>query len=132
MGIRGASFVLALAAALSPAAALGGDGVPAPKGPPPRDLSPLLAPILGKHGIPGMAAAIVDGERLTALGVAGVREAGKPEQATTADCWHLGSCTKAMTATLCAMLVEDGKLRGEPTVGEAFKDLPRADREGKP
>src|SRR5258706_12168175 len=123
MGIRGASFVLALAAALSPAAALGGDGVPAPKGPPPRDLSPLLAPILGKHGIPGMAAAIVDGERLTALGVAGLREAGKPEKATTPDRSHLGSGTKAMTATLCAILVDEGKLRRETTPGEAFNEL---------
>src|SRR5207244_9735123 len=36
--------------------------------------------------------------------------------------FHLGSCTKAMTATLVAMLVEEGKLNWITTLGELFVD----------
>src|SRR4029079_19319436 len=38
------------------------------------------------------------------------------------DRFHLGSCTKAMTATLVAMLVEEGKLNWTTTLGELFAD----------
>jgi CubicO group peptidase (beta-lactamase class C family) len=37
---------------------------------------------------------------------------------TLDDRWHLGSCTKSMTASLAAMLIEDGLLRWDTTVGE--------------
>ncbi|WP_287157057.1 serine hydrolase domain-containing protein, partial [Chloroflexus sp.] len=39
------------------------------------------------------------------------------------DSFHLGSCTKAMTATLCALLVEQKKLRWNSTIAEVFPDL---------
>jgi CubicO group peptidase (beta-lactamase class C family) len=74
-----------------------------------------------------MAAAVVAGEGVAALGAAGVRERGKPEKAAAGDLWHLGSCTKAMTATLCGMLVEEGKLRWDSGVAEAFRGLPKVD-----
>jgi CubicO group peptidase (beta-lactamase class C family) len=86
----------------------------------PRDVSNLLAPIRAKHDLPAMAGAIVVGDALTGIGVDGVRERGKPQKATIEDQWHLGSCTKAMTATLCAMLVEDGKLSFDTTASKAF------------
>jgi len=59
-------------------------------------------------------------------GAAGVRRAGADEPVTTEDLWHIGSCTKAMTATLAARLVEAGKLRWDTTIGECLgpvKDL---------
>src|SRR5499427_10675590 len=58
----------------------------------------------------GMAAAVLRGERIVAQGAAGVRKRGSAERITLDDRFHLGSCTKAMTATLVAMLVEEGKL----------------------
>jgi CubicO group peptidase (beta-lactamase class C family) len=36
------------------------------------------------------------------------------------DEFELGSCTKAMTATLAAMLVEQGKLRWDMSLAEIF------------
>ncbi|NUP97978.1 MAG: beta-lactamase family protein, partial [Planctomycetaceae bacterium] len=36
------------------------------------------------------------------------------------DLWHLGSCTKAMTATLAARLVEQGKIRWDTSVESVF------------
>lgn len=89
----------------------------------PRDISSLLQPIIDRHKVPGMAAAIVKGWDVEATGAAGVRQAGSPAKITFDDKFHLGSDTKAMTATLCAMLVEDGKLRWDSTLGEVFPKL---------
>jgi CubicO group peptidase (beta-lactamase class C family) len=79
------------------------------------DLSPLLAESVQKHKLPGMAAAIVDGGRITALGAAGVRCREHQERITTDDLFHIGSDTKSMTATLIALFVEEGKLKWNST-----------------
>ena len=88
-----------------------------------RDVGPLLMPIVNKHDLPGMAGAIIRGNRVVAMGSAGVRRRGGNEKITIDDRFHLGSCTKAMTATLCAMLVEDGKLSWDTTVADVFPEL---------
>lgn len=98
----------------------------------PRDVTAVLAPIRAKHDLPAMAGAIVAGGAVTAVGVDGVRERGRPEKATTGDLWHLGSCTKAMTATLCAQLVEEKKLSWTTTVGTFFADVKDMDPAWKP
>src|SRR4051812_26087393 len=69
-----------------------------------------------------MAAAVLRGERIIAQGAAGVRKRGTAERITLADRFHLGSCTKAMTATLVAMLVEEGKLNWTTSLAELFAD----------
>lgn len=122
-----ATFALAALASMThaqPAA------LPAPPVPPlhadtmkPRDISALLEPIIKEHNVPGMAAAVVAGDRIVFLGSAGVRAAGQPEKVTGTDLWHLGSCTKAMTATLCGVLVEDGKLSWNSSVSASFPEL---------
>ena len=43
--------------------------------------------------------------------------------ATLNDQWHLGSDTKAMTATLVAKLIQQGRLKWESTMGEVFPEL---------
>lgn len=87
----------------------------------PTDLGPLLEPIIARHGIPGIAAVALRGDRIVAQGVAGVRKAGTTERITLADKFHLGSDTKAMTATLIARLVEDGKLEWEKPLPAIFR-----------
>ncbi|MBI5365206.1 MAG: beta-lactamase family protein [Planctomycetes bacterium] len=86
----------------------------------PRDLAPLLKPSREKGGVPGLVAAIVRGGELVALGADGVRKHGDPTPITVNDCMHLGSCTKAMTATLAARCVEAGKLRWDSKLSELF------------
>ena len=89
----------------------------------PVNVDAILLSILGRRGEPfGMAAAVLRGERVIAQGVAGVRKRGTAERITLNDRFHLGSCTKAMTATLAAMLVEEGKLNWTTTLGELFAD----------
>jgi CubicO group peptidase (beta-lactamase class C family) len=83
----------------------------------------LLVPIREKYRVPAMAAAIVTSKGLVTAGVVGTRKRGMETAATLNDKWHLGSDTKAMTATLVARLVEKGSLKWESTVAEVFPDL---------
>jgi CubicO group peptidase (beta-lactamase class C family) len=89
----------------------------------PVNVDAILQSILGRGAERfGMAAAVLRGERIIAQGVAGVRKRGTAERITLDDRFHLGSCTKAMTATLVAILVEEGKLNWTTTLGELFAD----------
>lgn len=88
----------------------------------PQDVSELLTPLVEKHKVPALAAAVIEGDRLTKLGAAGIRARGDAAKVELEDVWHLGSCTKAMTATLCARLVEQGKLKWDSKVGDVFAD----------
>lgn len=87
------------------------------------DLHGTLEGVRAKHRLPGLAAVVVRDGRIIAQGAAGVRAVGHEERATIDDLWHLGSCTKAMTATLCAMLVEEGALSWDTTVAQVFPEL---------
>ncbi|MGD9721221.1 MAG: serine hydrolase domain-containing protein [Pirellulales bacterium] len=94
--------------------------------PPPKDVSALLIPVIQKHDVPGIAAAVVQGGKTVALGVAGVRTRGKPDKVAAADRFHIGSDTKAMTAMLCGILVDEGKLKWDQTIGETFPELKKS------
>jgi len=87
------------------------------------EIEALLAPILEKHKVPGLVAGVVRREGLTVAGAVGVRKTGSPERITVADKLHLGSNTKAMTATLIAMLVDERKLAWQTTLAEVFVDF---------
>ncbi len=88
------------------------------------DVSDTLRTIANEHPqVPAIAAVVIEGNHITMEGVTGVRATGSPEKATLDDKWHLGSCTKAMTATLAAMLVEEGSLKWAATPVESFPEL---------
>ncbi|HEY0419126.1 MAG TPA: serine hydrolase domain-containing protein, partial [Acetobacteraceae bacterium] len=86
-------------------------------------LAPLLRPLLAEHGLPALAAAAVQDGRVIAAGAVGTRRWGTETPVTLDDAFHIGSDTKAMTSLLVAMLVEEGRLRWDTTVAEAFPDL---------
>ncbi len=88
-----------------------------------QDLTEVLAPLLQKHQVPALAAAVVTSQGIQAIGAVGVRKAGTDVAVTNEDLWHLGSDTKAMTATLIGCLVEQGKLKWETTIAEVFPQL---------
>jgi CubicO group peptidase (beta-lactamase class C family) len=83
----------------------------------------LLVPIRQSHRVPAIAAALVTSKGLVTAGVVGTRKRGTEIAAALNDQWHLGSDTKAMTATLVAKLVEEGRLRWDSTVAEVFPEL---------
>ncbi len=119
--VRGASAEGAAtrpASAAAPPAEPGRPGLAAP-----QPLDDLLEPIRARNKVPALGAAVVSGGSVTALGAVGVRKAGHEARVTTADLWHLGSDTKAFTATLAAIMVERGELRWDTTLAEAFPQL---------
>lgn len=90
----------------------------------PTNLNALLEDIRAKTSVPGIAAAVIDRGGVLAIGVSGTRRADEPAPLTVDDVFHLGSDTKAMTALLVARLVEDGVLRWDMTMAEAFAGDP--------
>lgn len=87
------------------------------------ELEDLLKPLLTKHSLPGLVAGIVRGEELAVAAAVGVRKSGAPDPMTVNDLLHLGSNTKAMTATRLAMLVDQGQLAWSTTLAETFADF---------
>jgi CubicO group peptidase (beta-lactamase class C family) len=86
-------------------------------------LAVVLEAIRGDHGLPALAAVLVRGGHVLEQAAVGVRAAGGDVPVTLDDLWHLGSLTKAMTATLAAALVEQGTLTWSLTVGAALPGL---------
>jgi len=84
------------------------------------DLASTLEPIRSNNNLPALGAAVWRGAELRAIGVVGAREQGGSAPATTEDQWHLGSDTKAMTATLVGLYVDRGVIRFEDTLGNLF------------
>ena len=87
------------------------------------DIVAALAPVRAQSRLPALAGAIVNSRGLVAGGVVGVRKLDSDVPATLEDQWHLGSDTKAMTATLIGLLIDDGKLKFESTIEAIFPDL---------
>lgn len=88
----------------------------------PDDLSPIVARARKSAKVPGMAAAIIDADGVAAIGVDGLRRADQEGALQSADKFHLGSDTKAMTAFMAARLVERGVLSWDTTLGEALPE----------
>ena len=90
---------------------------------PDRLLRDALTATRQKHGVPALAGAFASGDGTVIYDAVGVYRVGGKESVSRDDAFHLGSCTKAMTATMLARLVERKVLAWETTVAEAFPDL---------
>ncbi len=88
-----------------------------------RDISTLLEQGRKVQGLPAVAAVVIQRDKIVAQGVVGVRKLGQPERARIDDRWHLGSDTKAITATMIGVLVEQGRLSWQTTIASALPDL---------
>jgi CubicO group peptidase (beta-lactamase class C family) len=87
-----------------------------------RDVTERLEAAVLQYHVPGIAAGIVSGDKLVAVGAAGLRKLGSEERLTILDQMHLGSCSKAMTATLIGLLVDEGKLKWDSTLESVLAD----------
>ena len=86
-------------------------------------VSQMLETIRVKHNLPALAAAVVVDGKIVMTNAVGFRVNGGTEKVTVDDQFHLGSVTKSMTATVAAMLVEQGKISWTTTIGEIFPEL---------
>ena len=82
------------------------------------DLADLLEPLREAQGLPALAAAVSREGEVVAAGAVGTRVLGMDLPVTLEDRFHIGSDTKAMTATLLGSLVEKGVLSWDSQVGE--------------
>ncbi|HYN06160.1 MAG TPA: serine hydrolase domain-containing protein [Vicinamibacterales bacterium] len=73
--------------------------------------------------LPGLAAVIVRSDGPPRVYVSGERRIGKRDLITPADRMHLGSLTKAITATLIGALAEKQLMTLETTIGQTFPEL---------
>jgi len=83
-------------------------------------LKPMLEAAVSTYAVPALGGAIVTSRGLDGLDVAGIRKAGDSTPAQSGDSWHLGSDTKAMTATLAGVLVQKNKMAWDITLSQAF------------
>jgi CubicO group peptidase (beta-lactamase class C family) len=88
-------------------------------------LKELAKSIVETYDLPGICVAIVEGDRRVRIAAHGIRKAGREQQLTIQDRFHIGSCTKAMTATVIAGVVRDTKLEWDSTIQDALPRLGR-------
>jgi CubicO group peptidase (beta-lactamase class C family) len=72
---------------------------------------------------PGMAVTIVRGDEVVYTGAFGVKTRGGNDAVTTETIFQIGSTSKAFTAALVAMLVDEGKVTWEDAVIEHVPDF---------
>ena len=73
--------------------------------------------------LPGLAVVVARSDGQPRVYVSGERRVGKGDPITPADRMHLGSLTKAITATVIGALVERGRMTPETTIGQVFAEL---------
>lgn len=88
-----------------------------------QSLDSLLESVRQAEHVPAIAAAVMRGDRIIASGAVGVMEEGKDERVTVASRFHIGSCTKAVTATMLGQLIHNGDLNWNTTVIEILPEL---------
>lgn len=86
-------------------------------------LATRLESIRARHSLPALATLLLEGDHVVETAATGVRADGSGPAVTPGDRWHLGSLTKAMTATLAARLVDRDVASWDVTVGDVFPDL---------
>ena len=89
-----------------------------------KPLEPIVESVRKTFGIPAMGAAIIRKNGTMKVGVSGIRRHGYQTRVSPNDRWHIGSDTKAMTATLAAILVDRGNvILWQTTLADAFPEL---------
>lgn len=72
--------------------------------------------------VPAMAVVLVRNGQVAESAAVGMRSTNASVAVTLSDRWHLGSMTKAMTATLAAVLVEDGLIEWETSAQQVWPE----------
>jgi CubicO group peptidase (beta-lactamase class C family) len=87
------------------------------------DFAQLLETIRQEEKLPAIAASVIIGGDIYAKAAVGTRKYGTENWVTIDDKFLIGSCGKAFTATLAAILIEEGFLEWDTTVQDIFPEL---------
>jgi D-alanyl-D-alanine carboxypeptidase len=72
------------------------------------------------YHLPALELCVIDADGIIEVASDGVRKAGGTAVIEESDLFHVGSMTKAMTATMLSTLVQEGKLSWDMTMTQAF------------
>lgn len=89
---------------------------------PPETLTAALEQGRDRYGVPALAAVVLRSNAIVNIGASGLLRRGRPERVNSNCQFHLGSNTKAITATMMATLVEEGRLRSHTTPPDVFPE----------
>lgn len=112
------ALLLALASALILPACGDDPVVPDPD----ESLAEGLERLRAGVGVPALGGILFSVDSVLESAVAGVRVAGHPGAVGPDGAWHAGSLTKAMTATLAGVLVEEGLISWDTTILDVFPE----------
>jgi CubicO group peptidase (beta-lactamase class C family) len=87
------------------------------------NLAGVLEPIRAAWQVPALGAILIHEGQVVEVAAVGRRSLTSSEPVTAQDQWHIGSLTKSLTATLAAVLVEEGHLNWTTTVAEGLPGL---------
>ena len=86
-------------------------------------LDDIVSYIRAQYDLPAMATLLIHDGQLIEKSAVGKRSVDADTPVTSGDQWHIGSNTKSMTATLALLLVKEGLIGWDTTLGEMFPDL---------
>jgi CubicO group peptidase (beta-lactamase class C family) len=86
-------------------------------------LNSFLLDSMRALGIPGSALALIDHDAVAFEGGFGARELGKAPRVDSRTLFMIGSNTKALTTLLLARLADEGKVRWDEAVTQAYPDF---------
>lgn len=89
-------------------------------------LEQILKEIRQTTGAPAIAGVVVDHHSTIAQAAIGERRLGSGEAVTLQDKFHIGSNAKAIMATLCAVLVDQGQLAWETRPQDVLPELQKS------
>ncbi len=89
--------------------------------PPSPDLRSECEVMLRRYGTPAFGVARIVGSEVEPVCCLGERRHGSGIAVNDGDLWHIGSCTKSMTATLLARFVEQGTLEWDAPLAPLFE-----------
>lgn len=111
-----------LATASCERAILGPETEPTPPTEHASAFATLLDSLREAYDFPALAGAIVSDDSVLAADAVGSRRYGGPADVTASDLFHLGSDTKAFTAVLLGVLVDEGKVSWTSTLASVFPE----------
>lgn len=81
---------------------------------------------LARHGVPGAAVALVEGDRVVHSASFGVRAIGRDQPVSEETLFRVADLTRAMTSTMIATLVDEDRLEWDVTAARLGLELPDA------
>lgn len=87
------------------------------------DLREELTRFATKLDVPAVGGGVIAADGTSHLDVIGVCRRGSQQKASLDHQWHIGSCTKSITAAVYSRLIEQGRTSWEARIGDLFSDL---------